>query len=50
MMAKQGRGETLYSRQPNPDEKGEDFSKYCFEDFAIAKLVGKGTFGKVYLV
>ena len=50
MMAKQGRGETLYCREPTDNDRGEDLSKFCFEDFAIAKLIGKGTFGKVYLV
>lgn len=47
MMAKNVRGETLYSRQSGDGEKNP---AYCFEDFKIVHLIGKGTFGKVYLV
>ena len=43
------RGTTLYSRKKAPEDE-EDVSKYCFEDFQIVRLIGKGTFGKVYLV
>ena len=39
-------GTTIYSR--NDDKM--DVSKFVFEDYKIVKHVGRGTFGKVYLV
>ena len=39
-------GEMVYSRK----DANEDVSKYKFEDYKIMRHVGKGTFGKVYLV
>jgi len=44
-----GRGVSVYCRRPLPDDK-EDISQYAFEDFEIVRLIGRGTFGKVYLV
>jgi serine/threonine protein kinase len=49
MMANTQRGETLYCRERVPEDQ-EDVSKYVFEDFKILRMIGKGTFGKVYLV
>mmetsp|Transcript_6937 Transcript_6937/g.11142 ORF Transcript_6937/g.11142 Transcript_6937/m.11142 type:complete len:290 (-) Transcript_6937:259-1128(-) len=46
---KQGRAETLYTRKSGPGF-GEDLSKYTFEDMRLVRLIGRGTFGKVYLV
>ena len=40
------KSQTLYSRQ---SESGE-IEKFVFEDYKIVKLIGRGTFGKVYLV
>ena len=40
---------TLYSRNSLPGDMA-DVSKFTFDDFKILKLVGRGTFGKVYLV
>lgn len=39
----------LYSRNSLPGDMA-DVSKFKFDDFKILKLVGRGTFGKVYLV
>ena len=39
-------GDVIYSR---PDE-AVDVSKFKLEDYKIVKHVGRGTFGKVYLV
>ena len=40
------RSVSLYQR--NKGDKAKEI--YEFEDFKIVKLVGRGTFGKVYLV
>ena len=40
---------TLYTRESMPGDQ-TDVSKLTFDDFTILKLVGRGTFGKVYLV
>lgn len=39
-------GEVLFSRQ----DENVDVSKFKLEDYKIVKHVGRGTFGKVYLV
>lgn len=39
----------LYCRDKLPDEL-EDISQFEFEDFKIIRLIGRGNFGKVYLV
>jgi len=44
-----GRGVSVYCRRPQATDT-EDISKYTFEDFEIVRLIGRGTFGKVYLV
>ena len=41
--------QTIYSREKLPGDQ-QDVSKYVFDDFKILKLIGRGTFGKVYLV
>ena len=38
--------ETIFSRE----DENEDVAKFTFDDYVIIKLVGRGTFGKVYLV
>lgn len=43
------KSERLYSRDKLPNEE-DDFSDYDFEDFKIIRLIGRGNFGKVYLV
>jgi len=40
---------TLFTRESMPGDQ-TDVSKLTFDDFKILKLVGRGTFGKVYLV
>jgi serine/threonine protein kinase len=40
---------TLFSRNALPGDMA-DVTKFIFDDFKILKLVGRGTFGKVYLV
>lgn len=45
-MTSGSRGVSLYSRKSGPDEA----ELSAFEDFEIVKLIGRGTFGKVYLV
>lgn len=39
-------GECMFSRQ----DDAVDVSKFKFEDYKIIKHIGRGTFGKVYLV
>ena len=39
----------LYCRDKLPDEV-DDISQFDFEDFKIIRLIGRGNFGKVYLV
>lgn len=39
----------LYCRDKLPDEV-EDITQFDFEDFKITRLIGRGNFGKVYLV
>ena len=41
--------QTIYSRDQMPGDTS-DVSKFVFDDFKIIKLIGRGTFGKVYLV
>ena len=43
----------LFSRpieETSSTEKGKEIVPYEFEDFEIIKLIGKGGFGKVFLV
>ena len=40
---------TIYARDQQPGDT-DDVSKFVFDDFKILKLIGRGTFGKVYLV
>jgi hypothetical protein len=40
---------TIYCRDKKPGDTN-DVSKFVFDDFKIQKLIGRGTFGKVYLV
>ena len=47
--SKKERGVSVYCRRKLPNDT-EDVTKYTFEDFEIVRLVGRGTFGKVYLV
>ena len=44
-----GKSETLYSRETLPEDV-DDVSKQKFEDYKIIRLIGRGTFGKVYFV
>ena len=39
----------IFSREQIPGEEN-DVSTYSFDDFKKERLIGKGTFGKVYLV